>query len=366
MMGTARWTYNQCVEAITTKHATLTKKSLRAHCVNSDAERILEKGFEWVTDTPYEIRDQAMEDALDAFKINLNLQKAGKRPKGFCVNFRRKGFRCGSFKIIKKLWSSGEIAPRKVGMGPFRSSEPLPLRLNAEASLIQEAGNWYITLVKEVKEREPSSFKRITNKGRICSIDPGVRTFATVYDPIDNKVYKWGDKDASYITKLCLKMDGVIGKMTRVKAKVRYNMKKAVWRIRSRIKNVVNEFHKKFVTWLSTNYEYILVPTFNAHQMCGKRKRKINNKVVRSMLNWCHGRFRERLNFKSGLCRQIPVLEAHTSQACSECGHLWRNLKGQKIYKCQECRSVMDRDCNGAKNIFMRWLITTSEASQSP
>ena len=46
--------------------------------------------------------------------------------------------------------------------------------------------------------------------------------------------------------------------------------------------------------------------------------------------------------------------EAYTSKTCSECGYLKRNLGGSKVYHCDECGSVMDRDVNGAKNIFLK------------
>ena len=39
---------------------------------------------------------------------------------------------------------------------------------------------------------------------------------------------------------------------------------------------------------------------------------------------------------------------------CSSCGHIKDNLGGAKVYKCKACGAVMDRDINGAKNIFLR------------
>ena len=48
------------------------------------------------------------------------------------------------------------------------------------------------------------------------------------------------------------------------------------------------------------------------------------------------------------------VGEAYTSKTCSECGYLRYNLGGSKVFRCDECASVMDRDVNGAKNIFLK------------
>jgi len=364
-MGTVRWTYNRCVEAIEQKKITkINKKSLRAYCVNLNSDLLQKKVFKWVLETPYEMRDQAMEDCLLAYQTNFDLLRNNQRTH-FKVIYRRRKFRSGGLKVIKKAWVKGVINPQKTQMGEIYSSEPLPLQLDSEASVLQIFGNWYITLTMKPKEREPSSTMNRQNKGYICSIDPGVRIFGVVYDPIREKVFKWGEKDASRVTRLCINMDKIQSKMNQktTRTKQRYNLRKAFHRLQAKVTNLVNEFHKKFVKWLSDHYEYVLLPTFNAHDMCEKRKRKIRSKTVRNMLNWSHGRFRTRLSHKDG-CVLIPVTEEYTSQGCSECGHLWQKIGGAKTYKCRhsDCVagqkvSVMDRDCNGAKNIFQKWVI---------
>ena len=49
------------------------------------------------------------------------------------------------------------------------------------------------------------------------------------------------------------------------------------------------------------------------------------------------------------------VNEAYTSKTCSCCGNIQWNLGGAKLYKCSQCKAVMDhRDDNGAKNIFLK------------
>jgi hypothetical protein len=65
--GAARWTYNRCLEAVK-KGVPLNKKALREHCVNQsfiDAH----PEFKWLNDTPYDIRDEGMNDLLKAYKF---------------------------------------------------------------------------------------------------------------------------------------------------------------------------------------------------------------------------------------------------------------------------------------------------------
>ena len=50
----------------------------------------------------------------------------------------------------------------------------------------------------------------------------------------------------------------------------------------------------------------------------------------------------------------ILCTENYTSKACTNCGHIKQNLGGNKIYKCKKCKSVIDRDINGARNIYIK------------
>ncbi len=166
-------------------------------------------------------------------------------------------------------------------------------------------------------------------------------------------------------------MDSLQSRMKAIdcRAKRRYRLHKAFHRLAFKVRSLTDEFHKKFVRWLADHYEYVIVPNFNAHNMCGKLKRKIGSKTVRSMLTWSHGRFRERLGKHDDVC-VLECTEEYTSQACSKCSHLWKKIGGAKQYRCRndQCvasthRTKMDRDCNGAMNIFLKWVIDNSNPS---
>ncbi|KAK9234143.1 hypothetical protein V1525DRAFT_350735 [Lipomyces kononenkoae] len=68
--GTARWTYNQCLDAVEKKEVARTKKDLRAAFLNKEAIDKMGKPCiltPWVLETPYDIRDAAMADLLKAY-----------------------------------------------------------------------------------------------------------------------------------------------------------------------------------------------------------------------------------------------------------------------------------------------------------
>ncbi|CAG8695236.1 10845_t:CDS:2, partial [Gigaspora rosea] len=69
-------------------------------------------------------------------------------------------------------------------------------------------------------------------------------------------------------------------------------------RLRYCIQNLVEECHKKVALWFLTNFDIIIIPPFNGSAMSHRLNRKIT-KMVRKMLTWSHGRFRERLIFKA-------------------------------------------------------------------
>ncbi len=88
----------------------------------------------------------------------------------------------------------------------------------------------------------------------------------------------------------------------------------------------------------------------------------MGKKVVRRMLDWAHGRFRQRLLDKAReypWCRVIICTEEYTSKTCGYCGRVRGKLGGTKVFHCGD-RSCpfqgVDRDLNGARNILIKYL----------
>ncbi len=68
-IGTCRWTYNQCLAAEKEGKANINQKELRQMFLNADNFRGTE--LAWVLDTPYDIRDAALDDLMNAFASNF-------------------------------------------------------------------------------------------------------------------------------------------------------------------------------------------------------------------------------------------------------------------------------------------------------
>lgn len=92
---------------------------------------------------------------------------------------------------------------------------------------------------------------------------------------------------------------------------------------------------------------------------------------VRAMLTWAPYRFKQRLLMKANMggvnqCQVVIVDEHHTTMTCGECGHLNRKVGTSKVFQCPSCLSTMPRDWNAARNIFLRFVSTSTWATSLP
>ena len=69
-------------------------------------------------------------------------------------------------------------------------------------------------------------------------------------------------------------------------------------RIHKKIRNLIDDCHKKFAKYLCENYKFILIPEFETQEMTNRMKRKINSKTARKMITWAHYRFKMFLEHK--------------------------------------------------------------------
>ena len=113
---TARWTYNQCLNAIKTG-TDRDMKALREKCINNG----LFKDTPWVLKTPYDIRSEAMRDLLKAYKINF----AAKRLH-FEMKFKSKKSPSDSIAFLSKHYKSkGVFFPRFWGKEPIKAERSI-------------------------------------------------------------------------------------------------------------------------------------------------------------------------------------------------------------------------------------------------
>jgi putative transposase len=235
-------------------------------------------------------------------------------------------------------------------------------------------GDYYLCVPQAYGEKEadkPSAMEvenqdllqNALPKLRVASLDPGVRTFQTIFDASTGCAIEVAPGDMSRVFRLCYAIDVLISKRAKEKDKKRrYHLKRAERRLRERVRNLVDEVHKQLAKYLASEFDLVMLPKFEVSGMVRKADRVLRSKTVRQMMaTWAHYRFRQRLLFKArqlGRCRVALVDEAWTSKTCSACGLLNRKLGAAKTYVCHRarggCGAEMDRDVNGAKNVFLK------------
>ena len=304
---------------------------------------------------PYQVKKIAVDDYRKA--LSINKIKAKRLGKPFEMKFKSKKNPKQSCYIPKKAISSSGIYRTIAGKLKMKERDWFENEDIKACRLTLEFGKWFIIIPKEVKTTP------IENQEGVVAIDPGVRTFAT-YFSTEGYFGKLGQGAFDRILKLNLKIDKLLSEISKEKDKNRKaNLKRKVFNIRFKIRNLVDELHWKTIKFFTSRFKVIIFPPFNVSEMVNKSKRKLPKKVVRSMNCFRFYEFKERLKFK---CRENGVTfvessEAFTSKTNSFTGELIENLGSKESFKFNNIS--IDRDINGARNILIRAMRDASAYS---
>jgi putative transposase len=302
---------------------------------------------DWCKDTPYQTKSIAIKDACKAVSnAKLKYKQTGVVSR---VNFK-------SRKSPKQSCYIPKSAVTKKGiyhtiLGEVKLTEALPKNFG-DCRLVCVYGDYYLTLPEESLQQETE------NQGRVVALDPGIRTFFTFFS---ESSFGWLGKNANIkIQKLCFKLDELCSAISKTTGQLKKRLKKAANRIRAKIKNLVDELHKKTAKFLVDNFDVILLPSFETSRMSKKGKRRIRSKSVRQMLTLSHYQFKQFIKHKAFEHNKVvlDVNEAYTSKTVSWTGEIVK-IGGSKIIKSPSTGKTMDRDLNGARGIFLRALVDT-------
>lgn len=190
-------------------------------------------------------------------------------------------------------------------------------------------------------------------KSNLISLDPGLRTFMTGVSEkksvtIGNNVNKIIGNDIERINKI--KDNKQIPNKIKKKNEILINRK---------IRNKIDDLHWKSINYLVKNYKTVLIGDMSAKEIVNKNKSVLDNIQKVACLRTKYYQFSERLKHK---CKKYSVNfklvdESYTSKTCSYCGSYDADLGASKTYNCKLCLSSMDRDINGARNIYIKNLL---------
>jgi putative transposase len=338
--GVARFVYNKTIEYLQHAKTKANWKAIKGG--------ILESLPEWCKEVPYQIKSIAVKDACKAVS---NAKKKFKDGGGFSkMRFRSRKNPIQSCYIPKSAVTDKGIYHTILGEASFK--EPLPQSLG-DCRLVFAYGDYYLAIPRE----EPCTIA--DNQGRVVALDPGIRTFITFLS--ETRFGELGRSANLRIQRLCFRLDKLISKISKAKCRQKKRMRLAANRLRGRIKNLIDELHKKIARFLVDNFDMILLPTFETSQMSLKSKRRIRAKSVRQMMTLSHYKFKQFLKHKAFERGKVvmDVNEAYTSKTVSWTGEVVPKLGGAKFIKSHLTGQMMPRDWNGARGIFLRALVDT-------
>ena len=387
--GCARFTYNACIERKETGNfQTLRNKYVtnkEKNDISKDSNDSFLKKFHFLKETPKEIRAYAVKEyatnktnAEKQYKKKLNSeewkrvniknykQKNIKNPE---LTFKRKKDE-QSITINK---NSVCIKERKIVIYPtLFGKTPLDLikrsnrdkRLNNildnvlyhDIKIIRTNTNkYYICMTDDIIKKDFKS--DLTKDIKICAIDPGVRTFATVYS--ENEILELG---SNMNDKLGILINERKNKFNEYKISIKHkktnlnnytNARQEYRLINEKIKNKINDFHYKMITKLM-DYSIIFIPKLNVNRLLIG---DLTVKTKQMLKIESHSLMLKRLKDKSeekGTKIEV-ITEFMTTKTCSNCFEI-NDPKKEKIYNCIYCGFVQDRDINASKNIYLQQI----------
>lgn len=346
--GTSRYVYNASVSLLEAADTPTNFKGL--------VPVVFDELPAWHTETPRQIKVGAVMDACQSVKnAKVKCKETGEFEK---VKFRSRKRKQTLYLRADSLKKNGFYVRL---LGEMKMAEPLPANPQGtgkvserdtdaevkDSQLILENGRYFLCVpyIEKKKTRKPS--------GKIVALDPGVRDFMTFFS--ENSFGWLGQQCINRIQRLCQHCDNLYSRATQEKRPLRRALRKAANRIKVKIRNLIDELHKKIAHFLVTNFDIILLPTFETKQMTKRGARKLRRKSVRQMLTLSHYRFKIFLKHKAfeyGV-QVIDVCEAYTSKTVSWTGEIVANLGGSKVIKSSGGHR-MDRDLNGARGIFIK------------
>lgn len=183
---------------------------------------------------------------------------------------------------LEKLKSKGETTSKKLQ----RLQEKLvqiPVTFRRQAKLtFEQPDNYYISI--PISKQKPA--KTISSNPNIIALDPGVRTFHTGFDT-SGMFHEFGKSDISRIFRLGKHTDKLISALSTLKGRSnrvkRRRTKRAIGRMRVRMKNLIHDAHCKLIKYLLESFDCILLPKFEVSSMVKKSTRRIRSKTVRQV-----------------------------------------------------------------------------------
>jgi putative transposase len=272
----------------------------------------------------------ALKHLADAWKDCFSKKK--KRPK-----FKKKG-RNDSFTLDGSI-RVDHFKIQVPQIGCLKTYERLPQGIIPKSVTIsRQAERWFISF------RIETEIKETIKKVEIVGIDLGVKSLATLST---GEVFE-GTKSYRKLEKKLAKLQRIVSRRE-LKSNNWYKAQQKVARLHKRIADIRKDTLHKLTTDLTKNHSRICLEDLKVSGMMA------NHKLAKSIADMGFREFRRQLDYKCQLYgSELLVVDRWfpSSKTCSNCGAIKESLSlGERVYQCDSCSFVCDRDLNASLNL---------------
>ena len=305
-------------------------------------------GVPWWRENSKEAYNSGLESLADALG-NWSKSRRGQR-KGRRVGFPR--FKARGRATPRFAYTTGSYglipndpkALRLPRIGRMHCMENVTKRVGGarvlRMTVSRHAGRWYAALTVERADDVPL----IPPEGGAVGVDLGVRTLVTLSDGTmiaNPHAFKTGERRLKRAQKALSR--GTKGSNRRRKARER------VARLHARVADQRRDLLHKLTTRLASTYSDISIENLNVGGMVR------NHRLAKTIMDASFFEIRRQLEYKTARTgARLHVIDRWypSSKRCSNCGRVKAKLSlSERVYHCDGCGLVIDRDLNAAINI---------------
>jgi hypothetical protein len=270
---------------------------------------------------------------------------------------------------VKSTYLERRLSIMPESFGPKTTPAKRFIRVSRRVSLLPPMEK-YVIIAKVARGKyrmhipcDPSSTRKpftLPSPTSVCSIDPGSRTFATIYNPGKQVAYgSDGGQGENVRTTLLQRIQTIRNALQHAR---RHNQTQRVESLRNQearvqrhLRGCAQHAHRTLTGHLVRNYSCVVLGKLGVGSCV--RGRNLHKTAKRQLLAWNHYKFRDRLlDRQDEHFRVIVQDESYTSKMCGKCDTIKDNLGGSAIFKCDTCGYRVNRDVNGARNILRKAL----------
>ena len=315
---------------------------------SKDTLAIGDDGVPWWRENSKEAANSGLRSLASALS-NWSKSRKGLR-KGRRVGFPR--FRAKDRTVPRFAYTTGSFGlihgdPKALKLpriGRVHCMEDVTARVGGarvlRMTVSRRAGRWYAALTVE---REDKPVTQVP-KGGAVGVDLGIKTLATLSDGtiIPNP------RALNTRLKALQKAQQALSRKTKGSAR-RRKAQERVARLHARVADVRADAINKATTMIARTYSVVCIEDLNVAGMVKNRR------LARSVSDASLGEFRRQLDYKTartGATLHVIDRWYPSSKTCSGCGRVKAKLSlNERVYRCDTCGLVMDRDLNAAINI---------------